>query len=150
MKHLTVAVMVACVCAACGLPARTREEAKQAAIAIAAENADIAKKEGAYRLFVASSGYATYRIYAERERWSGQFDYARAKTAAAKASYDQYVAPLLQKNDSRDDYAVDVQTSRINRLINEARAYADTPQRRRAYIDQVAGSYARLLNESRV
>ncbi|HET9833396.1 MAG TPA: hypothetical protein VFP91_16855 [Vicinamibacterales bacterium] len=149
MRRLTVAVLVACACGACGLPARTREEAARTAAAIAAENADIARKEASYRLFVASSGYAPYRVYAERERWSGQFEYARAKTAAAKTTYDQYVTPLLQKNDSRDDFAVDQQTSRINRLINEARAYADIPQRRRAYIDQVAGSYARLLQESR-
>ena len=136
------------VCVACGLSARTREEAVRTGAAIDAENADIARKEAAYRAFAASSAYAPYRIYAERERWSGQFDYARAKTAAAKTTYDRYVAPLLQRNDSRDDYAVDNQTSRINRLISEARAFADTPQRRRGYVDQVAGSYTRLLKES--
>jgi len=144
-----MAVLAACVSVACGLPARTRDAAQRTAAAIDAENSDIARKEAAYRTFAASDAYARYRIYAERERWPGQFEYARAKTAAAKTTYDRYVAPLLQKNDSRDDYAVDLQTSRINRLINEARAYADTPQRRRQYVDQVAGSYARLLQESR-
>jgi len=141
-------MVAVCVCAACGLSTRTREEAQRTAAAIDAENGDIARKEAAYRAFAASSAYAPYRIYAERERWSGQFDYARAKNTSAKTTYDRYVAPLLQRNDSRDDYAVDNQTSRINRLISEARAFADTPQRRRAYIDQVAGSYARLLQES--
>jgi hypothetical protein len=148
VRRLAVAVLVACASAACGLPARTREEAQQTSAAIDAENADIARKEAAYRTFVASSAYAPYRLYAERERWSGQFDYARAKTAEAKTMYDRDVAPLVQKNDSRDEYPVDVRTSRINRVINEARAYADTPQRRREYVDQVAGAYARLLKES--
>ena len=41
--------------------------------------------------------YATYRMYAEREKWAAQFDYARAKTAMAKTTYDRYVAPLLQR-----------------------------------------------------
>ena len=148
VRRLTAAVLVACVCVACGLPARTREEAKRTAAAIDAETGDIARKEAAYRTFAASNAYAPYRVYAERERWSGQFDYARAKTAAAKTTYERYVAPLLERNDSRDDYAVDIQTSRINRLISEARAYADIPQRRRAYVDQIAASYARLMQES--
>ena len=148
MKRLTVAVLVACMCAACGLPARTREEAERTAAALDAENADIARKEAAYRTFVASSAYAPYRIYAERERWAGQFDYARAKAAAAKTTYEQYVAPLLTKNDSRDDYPVELQTSRINRLISEARGYSDIPQQRREYVDRVTRSYARLLKES--
>ena len=117
MRRLAVAVLATCVCVACGLPARTREAAQRTAAAIDAENSDIARKEAAYRTFAASDAYARYRIYAERERWPGQFEYARAKTAAAKTTYDRYVAPLLQKNDSRDDYAVDLQTSRINRLI---------------------------------
>jgi hypothetical protein len=96
-------VLVACVCVACGLPARTREEATRTAAAIDAETGDITRKEAAYRTFAASNAYAPYRVYAERERWSGQFDYARAKTAAAKTTYERYVAPLLQRNDSRDD-----------------------------------------------
>ena len=148
MTRLTLIALAACVCVACGLPARTRQDAERTAAAIDAQNSDIGRKEAAYRAFVASSAYAPYRIYAERERWSGQFDYARAKTAAAKTTYERYVAPLLQKNDSRDDYAVDTQISRITRLINEARAYADNPQRRREYVDQVARTYARLLQES--
>jgi hypothetical protein len=148
VRRLIAAVLVACVCVACGLPGRTREEATRTAAAIDAETGDITRKEAAYRTFAASNAYAPYRVYAERERWSGQFDYARAKTAAAKTTYERYVAPLLARNDSRDEYAVDVQTSRINRLISEARAYADIPQRRRAYVDQVAASYARLMQES--
>jgi len=147
VRRLTWAVL-ACVCAACGLPARTREEAERTAAAIEAENADIAQKEAAYRTFVASSAYAPYRIYAEREKWAGQFDYARAKAAAAKTTYEQYVTPLLKKNDSRDDYPVEIQTSRINRLISEARAYAEIPQRRREYVDQVGRTYPLLLKES--
>ena len=147
MRRLTWAVL-ACVCVACGLPARTREEAERTAAAIDAENADIAQKEAAYRTFVASSAYAPYRIYAEREKWAGQFDYARAKAAAAKTTYEQYVTPLLKKNDSRDDYPVEIQTSRINRLISEARAYAEIPQRRREYVDQVGRTYPLLLKES--
>jgi len=135
-------------CVACGLPARTREEAQRTVAAIDAENADIAQKEAAYRTFVASSAYAPYRIYAEREKWAGQFDYARAKAAAAKTTYEQYVTPLLKKNDSRDDYPVEIQTSRINRLISEARAYAEIPQRRREYVDQVGRTYPLLLKES--
>jgi hypothetical protein len=148
VKRLAVAVLVACVSVACGLSARTREDAERASAAINAENADIAQKEAAYRTFAASSAYTPYRLYAERERWAGQFDYARAKAAAAKTTYEQNVAPLLKKDDSRDDYPIEIQTSRINRLISEARAYAEIPQKRRQYVDQVAGSYARLLKES--
>ena len=148
MKRLIVAALAACLSVACGLPARTREDAQRTSAAIDAENGDIARKEAAYRAFAASSAYTTYRVYAEREKWVGQFDYARAKTAAAKTTYDRYVAPLLQRNDSRDDYEVEIQISRINRLINEGRAYADIPQRRRQYVDEVARAYTRLLRES--
>jgi hypothetical protein len=148
VRRLAVAVLVACAGVACGIPARTREEAERTRAAVDAENADIAQKESAYRTFAASRAYAPYRIYAERERWAGQFDYARAKAAAAKMTYEQYVTPLLKKDDPRDDYPVEVQTERINRLISEARAYSETPQRRREYVDKVAGSYARLLKES--
>ena len=143
-----MAAVAASLCIACGLPSRTRAEAERTSAAIDAENGDIARKEAAYRTFVASSAYAPYRIYAERERWSGQFDYARAKTAEAKTTYERDVAPLLRKDDSRDENAVNVRTSRINRLINEARAYADIPQRRRGYVDEIAGSYTRLLRQS--
>jgi hypothetical protein len=151
MTRLTAAAaaLAAFTCVACGLPAKTRADAEQAAAAIDAENADIARKDAAYRTFVASSAYAPYRIYAERERWAGQFDYARAKAAAAKTTYEQYVTPLLKKDDSRDDYPVEIQTSRINRLISEARAYSEIPQQRREYVDRVARTYARLQQESR-
>ena len=150
MNRFTVAAaaLAACMCVACGLPQRTREQAERTAAAVDRENADIARKEAEYRAFVASSDYARYRLYAERERWAAQFEYARAKTAAAKTTYERYVAPLLQRNDPRDDYAVDTQTSRVARLTNEARAFADVPQRRRQYVDQVAASYKRLLQES--
>jgi hypothetical protein len=148
VRRLAVAVLATCACVACGLPARTREEAERTRAAIDAENAEIAQKEAAYRTFAASSAYNAYRIYADRERWAGQFDYARAKTAAARTTYEQYVTPLLKKDDPHDDYPVEVQTERINRLISEARAYAETPQRRRDYVDQVSRSYARLLKES--
>jgi hypothetical protein len=148
VKRLAVAVLATCACVACGIPANTREEAERTRAAVDAENADIAQKEAAYRTFAASSAYAPYRIYAERERWAGQFDYARAKAAAAKTTYEQYVTPLLKKDDPHDDYPVEVQTERINRLISEARAYADTPQRRRDYVDQVGRTYTRLLKES--
>src|SRR5205823_759359 len=93
MRRLTVAALAACACIACGLPSRTRAEAEQTSTAIDAENRDIAQKEAAYRAFLASGAYASYRIYAEREAWAKNFDYARAKTAAAKATYERYVAP---------------------------------------------------------
>ncbi len=148
MRRLTLAALAACVCVACGLPSNTRADAERTSAAIDAENADIARKETAYRTFAASSAYAPYRIYAEREAWARQFDYARAKTAAAKTTYERYVAPLLQRDDRRDEQAVATQISSIARLTNEARAYADLPQRRRGYVDEIAGSYARLLRES--
>jgi len=148
VRHLTLAALAACLCVACGLPSPTREEAEQASASINAANAEIARKEAAYRAFVGSSGYGAYRVYAEREKWAGQFDYARAKTAAARTTYDRYLAPLLQRNDARDDYAVSTQTSRVNRLVSEGNAFADVPQRRRQYIDEVAGGYGRLLRES--
>jgi hypothetical protein len=148
VRRLTLAAITACVCVACGLPSRTRAEAERTSAAIVTQNADIARKETAYRTFVASSAYTPYRIYAEREAWARQFDYARAKTAAAKATYERYVAPLLQRNDRRDEQAVAIQISGIARLINEARAYADLPQRRRGYVDEIAGKYTRLQRES--
>ncbi len=38
--------------------------------------------------------------------------------------------------------------SSIARLTNEARAYADLPQRRRGYVDEIADKYTRLQRES--
>jgi len=148
MRRLAVAVFALCVCAGCGLPRNVRADAERASALIDAENSDIARKEGAYRTFAASSAYAPYRVYAEREAWPAQFDNARVKTAAARTTYQRYVLPLLQKNDRQDEQAVAAQVSSIDRLIGEARAYVDLPQRRRGLIDEIARSYARLSQES--
>ena len=99
-----MAAVAASLCIACGLPSRTRAEAERTSAAIDAENGDIARKEAAYRTFVASSAYAPYRIYAERERWSGQFDYARAKTAEAKTTYEREVAPVAGRVERRGGF----------------------------------------------
>lgn len=149
MRRLAVAALALCGCAACGLPRNIRAEAERTSALIDAENSEIVRKEAAYRTFAASSAFAPYRVYAEREAWVAQFDHARVKTAAARTTYQRDVAPLLQRNDRQDEQAVAVQISRIARLINEARAYADLPQRRRGYADQISASYARLSRESK-
>ena len=102
MRRLAAAALAACACAGCGLPRDIRAEAERGAARIDTENADIARKEAAYRTFAASSAYASYRVYAEREAWAGQFDNARVKTAAARTTFQRYVAPLLEKDDRQD------------------------------------------------
>ena len=149
MTRLAIAALAVCVCVGCGLSRNIRAEAERTSALIDAENSDIARKEAAYRTFVASSAYASYRVYAEREAWLGQFDHARVKTAAARTTYQRSVEPLLRRNDRQDEPAIGTQVSRIARLIGEARAYADLPQRRRGFIDEVSRSYARLSRESR-
>jgi hypothetical protein len=148
MTRLAIAAVAVCVCAGCGLSRNIRAEAERTSALIDAENSDIARKEAAYRTLVASSAYAAYRVYAEREAWMGQFDHARVKTVAARTTYQRYVEPLLQRNDRQDEAAIVTQVSRMARLIGEARAYADLPQRRRGLIDEVIRSYARLSQES--
>jgi hypothetical protein len=148
MTRLAIATLAVCVCVGCGLSRNIRAEAERTSALIDTENSDIARKEAAYRAFVASSAYASYRLYGEREAWMGQFDHARVKTAAARTTYQRYVAPLLQRNDRQDEQAIATQVSRMARLIGEARAYADLPQRRREFIDEVSRSYARLSQES--
>jgi hypothetical protein len=147
-QALALVLVVAGLSAACGLSSEVRAEADRTSAHIDDENADIARKEAAYRTFAASGAYATYRVYAERETWLAQFGHARVKTAAARSTYQRYVTPLLKRNDQRDEQAVAVQLSGIARLIGEARAYADLPQRRRGIIDDIAASYARLSRAS--
>jgi hypothetical protein len=145
---LAAVALAVCVCAACGLSSNVRAEAARTSALIDTQNADIARKEATYRTFVASSAYVPYRLYAERAAWAAQFDHARVKTAAARNTYQRYVTPLLQRNDRRDEPAIAVQTASIARLISEARAYADLPQRRRGFIDEISGSYTRLSRDS--
>jgi len=64
VRRLILAALAACACIACGLPSNTRADAERTSAAIDTENAEIARKETAYRMFVASSAYAPYRIYA--------------------------------------------------------------------------------------
>ena len=135
-------------CSACGLSSAIRTEATHASRRIDAENDDIGRKEAAYRAFAGSDAYRPYRVYGDREAWVKQFDYARVKTAAARTVYQRDVAPLLQRNNEKDEQAVAVQIAQISRLIGEAQAFADLPARRRQYIDTVSSSYATLALRS--
>ena len=135
-------------CSACGLSSAIRTEATNASRRIDAEIDDIGRKEAAYRAFAGSDAYRPYRVYGDREAWVKQFDYARVKTAAARTVYQRDVAPLLQRNNEKDEQAVAVQIAQISRLIGEAQAFADLPARRRQYIDTVSSSYATLALRS--
>ena len=148
--RLRALLVAACfvACSACGLSSTIRAEATNASRRIDAENDEIARKEAAYGVFGGSEAYRRYRIYADREAWAKQFDYARVKTSAARTVYQRDVAPLLQRNDDRDEEAVAIQVAQIARLVSEAQTFADLPDERRQYVDTVAGSYAALARRS--
>lgn len=148
VRRCAAVALAVCFSAACGLSSQGRADAERASTLIDAENGYITRKKAAYQTFTASPAYAQYGTYADREAWAKQFDHARVKTAAARATYQRYVAPLLQRNDKEDEQALAVQVGRIARLVNEARSYADLPERRRGYVDEIAGTYARLARES--
>jgi hypothetical protein len=149
MKRCRIAALAAVVaCSACGLSSETRSEARRVSSLIDIENGDIARKEAAYRAFAGSSAFARYRIYADREAWAKQFDYARVKTSAARDAYQRFVAPLVQRNNSQDERAASIQIAQIARLVSEAEAYADSPDRRRQYIDTISSTYRTVARES--
>jgi hypothetical protein len=143
-----LAVLAVIACSACGLSPAIRTEAERVSTLIDTENGSIARKEAGYRAFAASSANLRYRIYADREAWAKQFDHARVKTGAARATYQRYVVPLLRRNNDQDEHAVAIQIAQIARLVSEADAYADLPERRRQYVDSISSTYARVARES--
>jgi hypothetical protein len=148
MTRSALVVLAVAACSACGLSRAIRTEADRVSTLIDTGNGSIARKEAGYRAFVASGAYGRYRIYADREAWATQFDHARVKTGAARDTYQRYVVPLLQRNNDRDEHAVAIQIAQIARLLSEAEAYADLPERRRQYVDSISGTYARVARES--
>lgn len=143
-----ILLLVAVLATGCGLGRDVRQSAEAASTRIAAQQSDVAEKERQYRAFVASPDYADYRVYAEREDWAKQFESARAKTNAAKASFDREVAPLLTQNRRRDAQRLQVQVLAIDMLLGEADRFAAMPMRRRGFISDVRARYRERVKEA--
>ncbi len=91
-----------CLVASCGLPKDSREQLKQVPVRLAQLQSEIATAKSDYATFTSRSEYGFFKPYAEREKWSSQFEAAEKELRALEQLWSESLEPLQKRNKSKD------------------------------------------------
>lgn len=132
-----------------GIPKELHQAAEGVPAKIKATRLQIEEKQKSYSTFVASAGYSEFKLYAEREKWEGEFGNAKAKLGEAESVLERNIRPLLEKNESEKEGAVQTQLSRVNKMLREAEALANKPFARKDFLVQTRAEAPGLVAKAK-
>ena len=143
-----VTLALTIVLAGCGIPTEDRRRADALDGDIKAVRSEVSAKSGEYEKLTRTPEYEKHRMYAEREKWSESFPAASAKISEAEKVYNDEVKPILKKDEPADTDKLRLATFKASRLLSEAKASANTPSVRLAYINEARAQYPKLITEA--
>lgn len=148
VRWVPVLLALAIVLAGCGIPTEDRKRAEALDGDIKAARTEVSTKQGGYAKFTSTPEYASYKMYAEREKWPENFPAALGKIGEAEKVINDEVKPILKKDEPADTEKLRLAVFKAARFLSEAKASANQPTVRRAYIEEARQKYPKIVEEA--
>jgi len=132
LRYTGLALALALMVIGCGkgLPDDLRQDAGQLEDRIKDTGNLIQAQKEKFNKISGQSTFFPLADYAARENWKGRFSKAETILSRARGLYDAELAPLIDDNKPESAARVKTQIQRIQSVVQEAKAAADSPFKR--------------------